>query len=58
MKIAKVLAGFIPLSSFIVFVVTDGWVSVTAGAVCALLTAGILIRAKIQRKETSSASFM
>ena len=51
MKILKSILNYIPLATFIIFVVTDGIISLTSALIFVISTIGLLINWK--RKKTS-----
>ena len=51
MKYLKMLINYIPLSSFIIFVVTDGITSIVAALAFIVSAGGLLINEKIKRSK-------
>lgn len=51
MKYLKMLINYIPLASFIIFVVTDGITSIVAALVFSVSAGGLLINEKIKRSK-------
>ena len=53
MKILKSIFNFIPLVTFIIFVVSDGIVSITSALFFIISTIGLLLNEKRKRKSES-----
>lgn len=51
MKYLKMLINYIPLASFIIFVVTDGITSIVAALAFIVSAGGLLINEKIKRSK-------
>ena len=51
MKILKSILNYIPLATFIIFVVTDGIISLTSALIFVISTIGLLINLKKKKPE-------
>ena len=51
MKILKSILNYIPLSTFIIFVVADGIISLTSALIFVISTIGLLINLKKKKPE-------
>jgi len=51
MKILKSILNYIPLATFIIFVVTDGIISLTSALIFVISTIGLLINGKKKKPE-------
>ncbi len=51
MKILKSILNYIPLATFIIFVVTDGIISLTSALIFVISTIGLLINWKKEKTE-------